>query len=377
MIKRLLKTQIEARLLDHKILVVYGPRQVGKTTLIQEIANEHGQHLWLNADEPDIRALLTHATSSSMKRLFGSKKLIIIDEAQRIADIGLTLKLIHDEIPDIKVIATGSSSFDLANKISEPLTGRKWEFKLFPISEIELEQHHGWLEEKRALENRLIFGLYPEVVNHPGDEKNVLNELASSYLYKDLLTWNRIQKPDKLEALLQALAHQVGQQVSYSEIGQLIGLDNQTVEAYVSILEKAFVIFRLGPLSRNLRNELKKTRKIYFFDNGIRNAIIKQYNPISMRNDQGALWENFVLSERIKRNYYFNHYCNSFFWRTQNQQEIDYVEESNGVFNCYEFKWNVNKKWKIPKAFAENYTLESSQIIHPENFWDILSQPNF
>lgn len=377
MIKRLLKTQIEARLLDHKILVVYGPRQVGKTTLIQEIANEHGQHLWLNADEPDIRALLTHATSSSMKRLFGSKKLIIIDEAQRIADIGLTLKLIHDEIPDIKVIATGSSSFDLANKISEPLTGRKWEFKLFPISEIELEQHHGWLEEKRALENRLIFGLYPEVVNHPGDEKNVLNELASSYLYKDLLTWNRIQKPDRLEALLQALAHQVGQQVSYSELGQLIGLDNQTVEAYVSILEKAFVIFRLGPLSRNLRNELKKTRKIYFFDNGIRNAIIKQYNPISMRNDQGALWENFVLSERIKRNYYFNHYCNSFFWRTQNQQEIDYVEESNGVFNCYEFKWNANKKWKIPKAFAENYTLESSQIIHPENFWDILSQPNF
>ena len=368
MVLRNIKDQISSRLKDEKAIIITGPRQVGKTTLLRSMFQADQSLLWLNGDEPDIRIKLQNTTTSQLRSLIGAHKTLVIDEAQRIENIGLTLKLILDNITDVKVIATGSSSFELANKINEPLTGRKWEMNLFSFSLEELTNHFGSLEETRQLENRLIYGSYPDVINNPGKEEQVLSALADSYLYKDILAWNKVQKSDKLELLLQALAHQVGNQVSYTELGQITGLDNQTVESYIQILEQAFIIFRLGPLSRNLRNELKKTRKIYFTDNGIRNAIIRQYNPIKLRNDVGALWENYVINERRKHlnNHQIN--VNSYFWRTHAQQEIDYIEERNGAMDAYEMKWKPSKKWKLPKSFGEAYNVRKQVVISPENY---------
>jgi uncharacterized protein len=368
MINRSIQEQISVHLADRKAIIITGPRQVGKTTLLRSMFKGEDSLLWLNGDEPDIRLKLQNANTSQLKSLIGPHKTLVIDEAQRIENIGLTLKLIIDNLSDVKVIATGSSSFELANKINEPLTGRKWEMNLFGFSLEELTNHFGSLEEHRQLENRLIYGSYPDVINNPGKEEQVLSALADSYLYKDILAWNKVQKSDKLELLLQALAYQVGNQVSYTELGQITGLDNETVENYIRILEQAFIIFRLGPLSRNLRNELKKTRKIYFTDNGIRNAIIKQYNPIKLRNDVGALWENFVINERRKHlnNHQIN--VNAYFWRTHAQQEIDYIEERNGEMDAYEMKWNPSKKWKLPKSFGEAYNVRKQLIVSPENY---------
>src|SRR5690606_6271522 len=290
-----------------------------------------------NGDEADVRTLLENPTSTKLKAIIGKAKTWVIDEAQRIENIGLCMKLVVDNIKGTKMIATGSSAFELANRINEPLTGRKWEYYLYPLSYGEMVEHHGLLDEKRLLSHRLIYGYYPEVVLHPGEEGERLKELTGSYLYKDLLTWENIQKPDKMERLLQALAFQVGSEVSYNEIGQWVGLDNQTVERYIGLLEKAFIVFRLGSLSRNLRNELKKSRKIYFHDNGLRNAVINDFNPVNLRNDTGALWENFLMSERIKWLGYQRLFTNRYFWRTTVQQEIDYVEERDGVMQAYEF----------------------------------------
>ncbi len=372
MINRSIQEQISVHLADRKAIIITGPRQVGKTTLLRSMFKGEDSLLWLNGDEPDIRLKLQNANTSQLKSLIGPHKTLVIDEAQRIENIGLTLKLIIDNLSDVKVIATGSSSFELANKINEPLTGRKWEMNLFGFSLEELTNHFGSLEEHRQLENRLIYGSYPDVINNPGKEEQVLSALADSYLYKDILAWNKVQKSDKLELLLQALAYQVGNQVSYTELGQITGLDNETVENYIRILEQAFIIFRLGPLSRNLRNELKKTRKIYFTDNGIRNAIIKQYNPIKLRNDVGALWENFVINERRKHlnNHQIN--VNAYFWRTHAQQEIDYIEERNGEMDAYEMKWNPSKKWKLPKSFGEAYNVRKQLIVSLENYREVI-----
>lgn len=372
MIFRSIQEQIKAHLADQKAIIITGPRQVGKTTLLRSMFKGEDSLLWLNGDEPDIRLKLQNANTSQLKSLIGPHKTLVIDEAQRIENIGLTLKLIIDNLSDVKVIATGSSSFELANKINEPLTGRKWEMNLFGFSLEELTNHFGSLEEHRQLENRLIYGSYPDVINNPGKEEQVLSALADSYLYKDILAWNKVQKSDKLELLLQALAYQVGNQVSYTELGQITGLDNETVENYIRILEQAFIIFRLGPLSRNLRNELKKTRKIYFTDNGIRNAIIKQYNPIKLRNDVGALWENYVINERRKHlnNHQIN--VNAYFWRTHAQQEIDYIEERNGEMDTYEMKWNTTKKWKLPKSFGEAYNVRKQVIVSPVNYAEVI-----
>jgi hypothetical protein len=352
---------------DTKVIVLYGARQVGKTTLIRELVKGL-KHLWLNADEPDIRQMLQNKTSSELKTLVGEHSIVVIDEAQRVENIGLTLKLFADEIPGVKVIASGSSSFELSNKIREPLTGRKWEFMLYPFSYVEMKNHTSALEEKRLLEYRLVYGYYPDIVNHPGDAGTRLNELADSYLYKDILALGAVRKPDRLQKLLQALAFQVGNEVSYNELGQTCGIDNETVETYIDLLEKAFVIFRLGSFSRNLRNEIKKSRKIYFYDNGIRNSIIRQFNPLHLRNDNGALWENFLIVERLKRNSVQGLNPNIFFWRTHAGQEIDFIEEINGNLFAFEFKWTRRKKSKAPNSFTQSYSQHSFEIIDSLNY---------
>lgn len=373
MIKRFVEKIITKRIADKKAIILLGPRQSGKTTLINQLSeNLAMKKLIWNGDDADIRAMLEKATTTRLKNFIGKHKLLIIDEAQRIKNIGLCIKLIIDNIPNVKVIASGSSAFELANKINEPLTGRKWEYYLYPISYAEMVKEHGETEENRLLEQRLIYGYYPEVITNPGSEKELLRELSSSYLYKDILTWERIQKPDKLERLVQGLAFQIGNEVSYNELGQFTGLDNQTVENYIYHLEKSYVVFRLGSLSRNLRNELKKSRKIYFYDNGLRNSVINQFNPLKLRNDTGALWENFMVSERLKYLHYNGIYCNRYFWRTTQQQEIDYMEEQDGKMHGFEFKWNQKAKTKMPKSFHTAYPHSTLKMITPANFEEFI-----
>lgn len=373
MIKREISTSVQKRLTDEKAIILLGPRQVGKSTLLKQLSPDFQQNVLVwNGDDADVRSLLTDPTSSLLKTYIGSARTLVIDEAQRIENIGLCIKMIIDQIPEVKVIATGSSAFDLANRINEPLTGRKWEYRLYPFSFAEMVNHHGLLEEKRLLNHRLVYGYYPEIVNNLGEEEARLNQLSSSYLYKDILTWERIQKPDKMERLVQALAFQVGNQVSFNELGQIAGLDNETTEKYIDLLEKSFIIFRLGTLSRNLRNELKKSRKFYFYDNGLRNAVINQFSPVKLRQDIGALWENFIMSERIKYLAYKEINCNQYFWRTHAQQEIDYIEERNGQMFAYEMKWNKKSKYQFPKTFQDAYPNTATKILTPENFQDFL-----
>ncbi|NCP84955.1 MAG: ATP-binding protein [Bacteroidetes bacterium] len=373
MIQRLIYNQLVANLSNPKILLLYGPRQVGKTTVLKRLSKETDKRiLWWNGDEPDIRADLKQATSSFLKNQLSNYDVLIIDEAQRIENIGLTSKLIYENIPEIKVIASGSSSFDLGNKINEPLTGRKQEFQLFPISAKELVNQDGERELNRLLKTRLIFGSYPEVIMNPGNEREIVLSLADSYLYKDILTWENIQKPAKLEKLIQALAFQLGSEVSINELSQLTGLDNHTVERYIQLLEKSFVIFQLHAFSRNLRNELKKSRKIYFYDNGIRNAVINQFAPFELRQDMGALWENYLVSERMKKMSYNREYVKNYFWRTFAGQEIDFIEEVDGKISAFEFKWNPKAKPKFSKSFTNEYSPEITQVVNLENYSDFI-----
>jgi predicted AAA+ superfamily ATPase len=372
MISRILVDRLLQKLFKQKAIIVLGPRQVGKTTLLKNLAFDPHEILWLNADEIDVQQTLSEVSSGSFKALLGKKKIFIIDEAQRIENIGLKLKLITDNLPEIQVIATGSSSFDLANRVNEPLTGRKWEYNLYPLSYQELVEHHGLLTENRLLEHRLVYGYYPEVVSNPGEEEERLKLICHSYLYKDVLLWERLHKSDKLVRLLQALAHQIGSQVSFNELAEICSMDPKTIEKYVNLLEQAFVIFRLPSFSRNLRNELKSSRKIYFYDNGIRNAIINNFNPIALRSDVGFLWENFLVSERLKFNSYHLLNKNSFFWRTVNQQEIDLIEEYGGQLHAYEFKWNTKKTVRLTKTFQNAYPNSTFDVINPNNLHEFL-----
>lgn len=373
MIKRILEQRIRDRLFTGKAIILMGPRQTGKTTLLQAIFDDEPGVTWLNGDDPEIRLLLDDVTTLKWKRILGNSKVMVLDEAQRIADIGLKLKLITDQIPEVQVVASGSSAFELANRVNEPLTGRKWAYHLFPLSYAEMEAHHGFVEEHKRIAERLVYGYYPEVVNHPGLEQEVLGQLMDSFLYKDILMWERIQKPEKLTRLLQALAFQVGSEVSYHELGQIVDLDNQTVENYINLLEQTFVVFRLPPLSRNLRKELKRKRKIYFYDNGMRNAIIAQFQPLELRQDVGALWENWLISERQKALHYRGMHANTFFWRTQDQQEIDYIEERDGKMWAYEMKWSPKAKSSFSKTFTQAYPEHELQLIHRENYYEWLT----
>lgn len=373
MISRALLPILEAQLFRRKSIVLLGPRQTGKTTLVRELLSRLSQpSVWLNADLPSVREGLTNVGTEQLKQIIGNATLVVIDEAQRIQNIGLTLKIIHDTLPDVQLIATGSSAFDLANEINEPLTGRKWEYWLYPVSWQELVDYTTFLGAKGQLETRLIYGMYPDVVTNLGNEREILAQLSGSYLYKDLLSFKGIRRPNVLEKLLRALAFQVGNEVSYNELSRLVEIDKATVESYIQLLEQAFVVFRLHPFSRNLRNEINTSRKVYFYDNGIRNALIENYAPLELRNDTGALWENFLVSERMKRNHYKKHYAKSYFWRTHAQQEIDYLEESNGQLAAYEFKWNPKAKARFPKTFAEAYPDAEQMVISPQNFTDFL-----
>jgi hypothetical protein len=372
MVKRLLEENILAKLNKEKAIILLGPRQVGKTTLLKALFKNATETIWLNADEIDVQSLFVNISAKRLQAIIGNKKIIIIDEAQRIPEIGLRMKLITDQMPEVQLIATGSSAFELSNKLNEPLTGRKWEFKMYPISFQEMVNHHGLLDEMRLLPHRLIYGYYPDVVNHPGNEKEILKQLSDSYLYKDILLIDQIKKPEALVKLLQALAFQVGSQVSYHELAQVCGLDGKTIEKYMMLLEQSYIIFRLTSFSRNLRNELKKSRKIYFYDNGIRNALIANFNQIENRTDIGALWENYLVSERVKYLAYQQKWVNHWYWRTTEQQEIDYLEEENGKLTAYEFKWNPTAKVSIPNAFKQSYPLAEINIIHRENFYEFL-----
>ncbi|MCL2182724.1 MAG: ATP-binding protein [Chitinispirillia bacterium] len=367
MVNRKLTDVLKKRLGDGKAIVIMGARQVGKTTLLKSMFKSDNSAMFLNGDEPDVQSTFENATSTALKQIFVNKKYIVIDEAQRIKNIGLKLKLVTDSIPNVKLFICGSSSLDLANKINEPLTGRKWEYMMYPLSFDEMAKHHGLLEEKRLIPHRLVYGYYPEVVTSAGDEKEILKQLSDSYLYKDILMWEQVKKPEKLVKLLQALAYQIGSQVSYAELSGLCGLDAKTIERYISLLEQCYVIFRLSSFSRNLRNELKFSKKIYFYDNGIRNSLIANYSAAQSRQDIGNLWENFLVSERKKRNSYGEHWCNSWFWRTTEQKEIDYIEEADGKISAFEFKWNDNAKYKTPAQFADAYPNAALKIISPGN----------
>lgn len=373
MIERILSKKISALLDGRKAITIMGARQVGKSTLLQMMLGERKDVMWLNGDEPDIVEILGNMTSPRLKAMIGNNTIIVIDEAQRIPDIGLRLKLIIDQIPDVQVIATGSSSFDLSNKLNEPLTGRKREFKMYPLTFNEMVSSTNLLEETRMLPHRMVYGYYPEVVCNPGEERIILKELADSYLYKDILSMDGILKPEKLVKLLKALAYQIGSQVSYNEVGMLVGLDSKTVEKYITILEKSYIIFRLTSLARNIRNELKSSRKIFFWDLGIRNAVIGNLTQIENRQDAGALWENFVIAERMKMLAYNGSFSQTYFWRTKQKQEIDYLEEEDGKIKAFEFKWNPNKAAaKCPDSFLKAYQNPEFKVITPRNVDEFL-----
>ncbi len=369
-IPRTIEPLIENHLFKGKIILISGARQVGKTTLVKKLARKAADtYLYLNCDESDIKQRLDSATTSTqLKMVIGNYKLVLIDEAQRIKDIGLKLKLLVDTFPGQQIIATGSSSLDLANKTQEALTGRNYEFLLYPLSLPELRQELGELEIARQLETFLIYGLYPDVYRQPTlpEKMETIKTLTQNYLYKDIVTISEQKKSETLTKLLQALALQIGNEVSYNELANLVGVSKQLIAKYIELLEKVYIIFKLPPFSRNLRKELSKNRKIYFYDTGIRNAIINQFNSLSLRDDAGRLWENFVIAQRMKKDLSIGTTINRYFWRTYDQQEIDLIEEQKGVLHAFEIKWTSDKV-KIPISWKNAYPQALWQVINREN----------
>ena len=366
-IRRTIQDAIEQSLFQGKAIIIYGARQVGKTTLIRALQQGFAvPSIYLNCDEPDVRRALSDKTSTELKMLIGNNRLVLIDEAQRVGTIGLTIKLLTDTAPDIQVIATGSSAFELSSRIEEPLTGRKREFRLYPFSLTELGQIYSPLEIRRIVEHCMIFGLYPEIINASETAETALRELVRSYLYKDILALQQIRNAEALERLVQSIALQIGNEVSYNELAKQVGVDKKTIESYLRILEQSFIIFRLGSFSRNLRNELKKSRKIYFVDTGMRNAVINNLNAPNLRGDVGGLWENFVIAERMKRNHNQRLFPNCYFWRSHQKQEIDYLEELNGALRGYEIKWRETRL-KVPAGFIAAYPDCPVSLINREN----------
>jgi len=369
-IKRKLEKVIKANLFQGKVIVVYGARQVGKTTLVRKIAEETADtYGYLNCDELDVLGRLQNAgTSEALRQVIGDQKLVVIDEAQRVKNIGLKLKLMVDNFPGTQIIATGSSSFDLANEINEPLTGRSFEFWLFPLRLDELFDSDNFIEAQRRLGALLVYGSYPDVYMLGSDELKAqrIKYLAANYLYKDILKFNNIKNSETVLKLLQALALQVGSEVSYNELANMVGVNKKTISDYIELLEKAFIIFRLTPYSGNLRKAIGKLRKIYFLDLGIRNAVINNLNPLQIRDDVGKLWENFVISEKYKQQLGLGFKTNYYFWRTYDKQEVDLVEDRGGKLRGWEIKWSGRDK-KPPRAWS-SYKNASWKIINRDNY---------
>ena len=376
MIERIIKETIKDHLFTGKAIILMGSRQTGKTSLLEQLFPKNDDTVWLNGDDIATQTLMENMSTARLQQLLSGKKLLIIDEAQRIKDIGLRMKLVTDQIKDVQLVATGSSSFELANRLNEPLTGRKWEYHMFPLSFAEMAKHHGLLNELSLIPHRMVFGYYPEVVTSAGNEIEILRQLTDSYLYRDLFALDNVKKSDKLVLLLKALAYQIGSQITYSELAGTIGIDAKTVETYINVLEKAYIIFRLPSYSRNMRSELKHSKKIYFYDNGVRNALISGFSQVENRMDTGALWENFIIAERMKYNEYYGHWCNTYFWRTQEQKEIDYLEEYDGKIHAYEFKYNPKKQVSAPKSFTATYPDAEFQVITPYNIEQFVLPPS-
>ena len=372
MIQRQIETSLKQDFGNGKVIVLLGARQVGKTTMIEALSRESDQVLMLNCDDQDDVLLLEDKSSTELKVLLSPYRYVFIDEAQRVRNIGLTIKKIADLKLQTQVIVTGSSSLDLANGIKEPATGRTIEYKLYPFSLNELAHDTSEREVARLMHQRLIYGCYPRVVTDTVNAKRTLAALANDYLYKDILSYKGIKKPDVLQKLVRALALQLGSEVSYNELSKLIGIDKETIENYIGLLEKCFVVFRLDSFSRNLRTEIRKGKKIYFYDNGVRNAVISNYAPLELRTDVGALWENMMVSERVKRNMYGGSFVQLYFWRTHDQKEIDLIEEEDGLIRAFEFKWNPRAKSRVPEQFIKTYSPIGFEVVTPDNFWSFV-----
>lgn len=368
---RLAFPNIEAWLKKHKAIVLIGARQVGKTTLVNKLIKSNKQKaIYLNADEANVRESLGSATLDQLKDTIGNHKLLVIDEVQRIDNAGLLLKRITDNFKDVQLIATGSSALEIADKVFEPLTGRHVLMHLYPFSVYELYKDESKLTVENNLPFHLIHGFYPEICTHRSDAEVLLKNLASQYLYKDVLVWKDIRKPELLDKLLQLLAYQMGSEVSLNELAIQLKVKTETIDSYIDLLEKAFVVFRLSSYATNQRKEVSKMKKIYFWDNGIRNAIINDFRPIQVRQDAGALFENMMVADRLKMNEWKNKNVKPYFWRTLQQQEVDYVEKSAGHLAAFEFKYSANSKVKLTKAFTNAYPDADAQVISPKEIKD-------
>lgn len=373
MIQRDLKAGLLKRIDYKKVLILFGPRQVGKTTLVKHVISElQEDSIYFNGDDVTTRNIWRLDQIALLRQSFENKKIIVLDEAQMIADIGLICKQLVDQNSGIQLILTGSSALNIANITQEPLTGRKWEYFLYPISFSELIRYEGLLTSIQKLPLYLIYGTYPEIITSQQDAKQLLTNLTNSYLYKDILALTGVKKPMLLEKILKALAWQVGAEVSLNELSKIVAADVKTIDQYIYLLEQVFVVYRIGTYSRNLRNEINTKKKIFFYDNGIRNSLIGNYSPLEARQDIGALWENFLLSERKKLLAYNGFYGSIYFWRNKQQAEVDYIEEIDGKLYAFEFKWNPLTKVNFPKAFVENYKPEKTEVIHRDNFWEWL-----
>ena len=375
-LERGITTLFNKKVLPNKVLLLLGARRVGKTAFIKNYLESIPKESYLQLNGEDIldADLLKERSVNNYKRLLANVELLVIDEAQNIPEIGLILKLIVDSIDGIKIIATGSSVFDLSNKLGEPLVGRKNTIYLFPLAQLEFSKHENYKETVEKLEERLLFGSYPELEQYADwkDKQNYLNEIINSYLLKDILVFDGIKQSNKVFDLLKLIAFQVGKEVSLQELARQLGISKNTVENYLDLLSKVFVIYKVPGFSRNLRKEITKSNRWYFYDNGIRNGIIGNFSRLESRNDVGDLWENYLASERVKYQNYNQISVSNYFWRTYDQQELDWLEEENGLLRGYEFKWSGNRRAKIPGGFAKGYPEASFQVVNKENYLDFI-----